>query len=168
MNQPDVDSSVNIHGDMFNHMDVQNILELDMCVEIPNVGIDTSHDTKEEDESMYIDDGQEETPVESLTNDQVSVDRTDKSSTISSSSANSKSNPYDFPSYMRADIIRNKMSEHERCLLRLLLLLKSAGTPKYLFDSILSWLRDTYSRCGSNFLEHKHKKREAFLKKFDL
>ena len=58
------------------------------------------------------------------------------------------------------------VSEDDRALTLLLLILCSAGRPNYLFDQIVSWARETYIRCGPSFFETKQPKRETVVSRF--
>ena len=78
---------------------------------------------------------------------------------------NSKECPLDFPNFLvgTSDV---KMDDDETALMSLMIILRKAGCPKYLFNSILAWTRDTYSRCGSSFFEQNHRKRNSFIQRF--
>ena len=78
---------------------------------------------------------------------------------------NSKECPLDFPKFLVGASDMN-LDDDEAALMSLMIILCQAGCPKYLFNSILAWTRDTYSRCCSSFFEQNHRTRNSFIKRF--
>ena len=79
---------------------------------------------------------------------------------------NSKECPVDFPAFLDRDGKQLKLHKHDAALVSLMMLLRKAGCPKYLYNSILAWSSDTYSRCGPGFFLDNHSKRKTFIEKF--
>ena len=78
---------------------------------------------------------------------------------------NSKDNPLEFPVYLEQNGLR--FSEDDKALLRLAILLRNAGCPKFMFDAILAWIDSTNECCGSRFFNKKHPRRKGFMAKFE-
>ena len=85
---------------------------------------------------------------------------------------NSKECPVDFPAFLDRDGKQLKLHKHDAALVSLMMLLRKAGCPKYLYNSILAWSSDTYSRCspGSSWTTIQRGKRssKSFLPKVSI
>ena len=78
---------------------------------------------------------------------------------------NSKDNPLEFPLYLEHNGLR--FTEDDKALLRLAILLRNAGCPKFMFDAILAWIDSTKESCGSQFFNKKHPRRKGFMAKLE-